>query len=115
MNHRQRAGAAFAALVVAICIACPAGAQTNKSKAHAQPAKAAAGASGSQIVASINGENITRSEVADQLVADQTARVSATLPEVADRSRPVASSVGALVLMRMKANGNTPITVSRAE
>lgn len=122
MNDRQRAGAAIAALVVAMCAACPAGAQASKPTAHvpashttAKAAMPSSGASGSPVLASINGENITRAEVFDQLMADQMARLSATLPELADRTRPVAGSVGALVLMRMRANGNKPVTVSRAD
>ena len=69
------------------------------------------------VVATVNGEPITRTEVADTVLADQMAQLAVTDPMFigAKYQRGAAGSVGAYVLQRMAANGWKPVTVSRAE
>jgi len=69
------------------------------------------------VVATVNGEPITRAEVADTVLADQMAQLAVTDPMFigAKYQRGAAGSVGAYVLQRMAANGWKPVTVSRAE
>jgi parvulin-like peptidyl-prolyl isomerase len=86
--------------------------------AHAQkpaPAKNAPAKAASEVIATVNGEKITKSMIAAQLLDDQVARLSVTQPQFKDNQRPVAGAVGALTLRKMKAAGGKPVTISRAE
>ncbi len=67
------------------------------------------------VVATVNGEPITRQQVMAQIVPDQIARIKAT--SFPDRVRPLAASVGTLVLERLfnPANHDKPIVVSEQE
>jgi foldase protein PrsA len=75
----------------------------------------AAKAEDSQVVASVNGEKITRAEVVDDLFASQLAGLNATDPMFRDRQRPLAGSIGALVLIDMQKNGGKPVTITHED
>ena len=68
-----------------------------------------------EVVATVNGEKITKAQIAGQLLDDQTARLGVSRPEFKDNQRPVAGAVGSLVLKKMHAAGGKPVTVSRQE
>lgn len=70
---------------------------------------------GAKVVATVNGEKITRAQVVDQMLSEQTARLTATNSQFADRQRATAGVVGALVLKRMATSGGRPVTISRAD
>jgi len=71
--------------------------------------------SDSDVVATVNGEKITRAQVVNEIFTAQMAGLKATNPMFKDRQRPFAGSVGALVLLRMAANGGKPVTISRED
>jgi len=71
--------------------------------------------SASTVVASVNGEAITRAQIADELLRQQTTKLSATNPIFQDHNRLVAGVVGTLALKKMAASGGQPVTVSRSE
>ncbi len=111
---RTRRSAALTLIAILWSVAVvPAVAHQNKQKAAVTSAQD----TGSIVVATVNGGKITRKEVADRLIADQTAQMGVTDPELlpASRSRPVAASVGALIMNKMQSNGGKPTTVTRAE
>lgn len=66
-----------------------------------------------EVVATVNGEKLTRAQVTDEVLADQEARLKATNPQFRDRARPIAASIGALVMKRMGASKGKPVSVSR--
>ncbi len=68
-----------------------------------------------EVVATVNGEKITRNQIADEVLADQQARMNARNPQYQDRVRPVAASIGALVLKRMGGGLTKPVSVTRAD
>src|SRR5687768_9895416 len=68
-----------------------------------------------EVVAIVNGEKLTKSQIAGQLLDDQTARLGVSRPEFKDTARPVAGAVGSLVLKKMHAAGGKPVSVSRQE
>lgn len=96
-------------MLLAGIVAGPAMAQATKK------AVAAANDSGAAAVATVNGEKISRAQIADDLVNQETTRLTATNPAFQDRNRLVAGVIGALALKKMAANGNRPVTLSRAE
>lgn len=67
------------------------------------------------VVAVVNGEKITGQQIADDVLADQQARLKATNPQFQDRVRPIAGSIGVLVMNRMAASGGKPVTISRED
>jgi len=71
--------------------------------------------SADEVVAIINGEKITREQIAEDVLADQQARLKATNPQFQDRVRPIAGSIGVLVLNRLAASGGKPVTISRQD
>lgn len=87
--------------------------------AAVQAAKRGAAAdTSSTVVATVNGEKITRGEIFDSVMADEAAREAASDPASAERvkqQRFSAGSAGALLLKKMSKNGWQPTTVSRAE
>lgn len=96
-------------MILVLCAALPAFAQRSKRKAkHTADSEA-------MVIATVNGEKITRREVIEDMIADQVARLAVTKPQFIDRQRPVAASIGVLVMKRMQKNGGRPVTVSRAE
>lgn len=109
-TQRATATALFATLILIAGAAGPAHAQKAARKTRARPAPA-----GSEVVATVNGQKITRAMVVDDLLADQDARIRATEPRFADRQRPVAAAIGALVLRRLQAGGGKAVTVTRPE
>src|SRR2546423_13093037 len=97
-RSRQSAALFLTAISLSVLPAISASAQKSK-----KPAASAVKDSSSVMVATVNGSKITRGEVADRLFADQLAQLDATNPQMmtAARSRPVAASVGALVMRKM--------------
>jgi len=83
--------------------------------AYGQAGKKAVADSGSMVVATVNGDKITRAQVADELISQQTTKLNAKNPVFQDKNRIVAGIVGALVLKKMAVNGGQPASVSRAE
>lgn len=79
---------------------------------QAKPAPPAAG-SPALVAAIVNGQVITWRSIAEDILADQEARLAATNPQFRDRARPIAASIGAMVLERMKAAKGGPVTVTR--
>lgn len=69
------------------------------------------------MVATVNGEPITKSEVADVVLADQMAQLAVTDPMFigAKYQRGAAGAVGAYVLQQMAAHGWKPVTVTRGQ
>jgi len=118
MDSRRyaRTGMILAAMVGALGWALPSVAQASqKAPAHKPSASTASAAKDDpEVVAIVNGEKITRSMVASELLSDQIKKLSATDPNFADRTRPVAAAVGALVLKRL-GSGTGVVTVTRAE
>jgi foldase protein PrsA len=113
MYLRQRAAApaivAFAAVPMLVV------ASTAPSAAQARKPAAAAASSASRVAASVNGEVISREQLADELIRQQTTKLSATNPVFQDRNRLLSGVVGTLALKKMAANGGSPVTVSRSE
>ncbi len=97
--------AAVAALVGAAWLATAQAQKPTRKALAKQPAD--------EVVATVNGEKITRRQIADEVLADQEARLKATNPQFKDRARPIAGSVGVLVLDRLAKSGGKPVTVSR--
>src|SRR5262245_1936516 len=60
----------------------------------------------SEIVATVNGEPILRTQIASDLIANQTASLSAGRPEYKDSQPVVAASIGGLVLKRLASGGS---------
>lgn len=118
MNPRRhaRTGWALLAACCALGMAAPSLAQSGKAHAAQKPqAKSTKSEKDDpEVVAIVNGQKITRTEVANELLDDQMKKLTATDPNFADRTRAVAASVGALVLKRMGA-GAGPVTVTRAQ
>ncbi len=113
MAARAMVLAAVPAIVTIVgIVSTPAFAQVKKKAAVPKEAPADAGAI---VVASVNGEKITRAQIADELIAQQTTKLSATNPIFADKNRVVAGIVGALALKKMAANAGRPVSISRAE
>lgn len=83
--------------------------------AQKKPAKTAAKQSADPVVATVNGENITRKQIADDVLADQEARMNAKNPQYQDRVRPIAGSIGALVIKKLAASKGAPVSVSRQD
>lgn len=83
--------------------------------AQKKTAKPVAKPTADEVVATVNGEKITRQQVADEVLADQQARLNAKNPQYQDRARPVAASIGALVLKRMGVGLSKPASVTRDE
>ncbi|MBM3496658.1 MAG: hypothetical protein FJX72_20415 [Armatimonadetes bacterium] len=77
--------------------------------------KQAGKASADEVVATVNGEKITRAQIADEVLADQEARINAKNPQYKDRVRPIAASIGALVMKRMATAKAAPVSVTRAD
>src|SRR5204862_4240504 len=73
--------------------------------------------SSSVMLAHVHASKSTRGEVPDRFFADQLAQLDATNPQMmtAARSRPVAASVGALVMRKMRSSGGAAATVTRGE
>ncbi len=118
MNARCLARNGWALLAVSLPLgwAVPSLAQAPKTPAPAKaaaPAKTAA-PSDPEIIATVNGEKITRTEIANELIDDQLKKLSATDPNFADKARPVAGSVGVLILKRLAAGAGT-VSVTRAQ
>ena len=112
--NRSRRFAALTLAAVALSVAVTAIAAPQKKQKASSPAVKD---TSSVAVATVNGEKITRGEIADRLMSDQLAQLNATNPQamVAARSRPVAASIGALIMKKMSANPNVPVTVTRKE
>jgi foldase protein PrsA len=70
--------------------------------------------SGGEIPLIVNGVKVTRAEIFDELVADQTMRMMATDPRFVDKTRPVAGSLGAYLLPKF-AGGASSIALTRTE
>ena len=106
----------FSRLLAATAIA---GGAFTAGLAHAQkpaaPPKTPAAKPASQVVAVVNGEQITKAQIASQLLDDQIARLTVTQPQFKDNQRPVAGAVGALVLKKMQAAPGKPVSVTRQE
>lgn len=127
MYPRKRASARAAALALAPALGCalfaaPLLAQSGKRASHsahpsrtAHSAPASVGDTSGVVVATVNGEKITRAEVVSDLLRDQQAKLATTDPRFEDRQRTTAASIGALVMKRMSANGGKPVTVTKAE
>src|SRR4051812_773469 len=96
-------------MLLAGIAAGPAMAQASKKAA------APAGDSGAAAVATVNGEKISREQVAEELLNQQATKLTATNPAFKDRNRLMAGVIGTLALKKMAANGNKPVTISRAE
>jgi len=117
MNKRQCAGAAMliAPLVLALWSASAA---SRRPMPQSKPSAAALGA---KVVATVNGEKITRAQVLDDLLLNQTARLGATNPQFANiYGRPAAEvgvivRIGELAAKRMAASGGKPVSISRAD
>lgn len=105
-KRRAGGGLLAAALAIGLCAAAFVSAQTARTVGRG---------TGGQVVATVNGEKILRDEVAEQLLREQTARLSVTNPQFMDRQRQVAASVGALVLKKLAASGGRSATVTRSE
>lgn len=116
MCNWQRASVLLlsAVLVAALMSVGSASAQKRKARPAAQN-KAVTKDTGGMVVATVNGEKITRAEVYAEMFNDQIARLQATNPGFIDRQRALAGSVGVLVLQRMATNGGKPVTISREE
>lgn len=114
MYVRQRAAARsiLLAAVPMLAVSGVAPAMAQKARKPAAPARAAVGGT---VAASVNGEKITREQLADELFRQQTTKLSATNPIFQDRNRVLAGVVGTLALKKMAANGGKPVTVTRAE
>lgn len=69
----------------------------------------------SVVVATVNGEKITRGEVFDWMMLDQAAKLGATVPQAQDRARAAASVAGALVVKKMAKSDWAPVTVTRLD
>src|SRR5262249_44961776 len=67
------------------------------------------------IVATVNGEPILKSQIASELIANQTASLNAGKPEYKDSQPVVAASIGGLVLKRLQTAGGKPVNISRPE
>lgn len=109
----------IAAAALIVC-GLPLSAQSGRSKVSSQKAtahKPAAASADSAVVATVDGDKITRQEIADDLVADQMAQLAVTNPKFmnAARARPVAASIGALVMQKMAKSGGKPVTITRDE
>ena len=96
----------LAACVITATLVASAAAQKKTTKPAANPSVDA-------VVATVNGVKITRYQVADEILADQLARLNAKNPQYQDRARPVAGSIGALVLKQMAAAPGKPARVTR--
>ncbi len=83
--------------------------------AHQPKPIQAAKAAKPEPAAIVNGQVIGRNDLATELIADQMARINAGNPQYADKQRPVAASVGTLLLKKMMAAGSKPIALSRQE
>ncbi len=104
----RRHGSAYAALALAALAS--AGVALGQAKPAPTPKPPAP-----DVVAIVNGERITRGAIAEQLIADQVARISALDERYADRARPVAASVGSVILKRLAGRGaRKSMTVTRA-
>ncbi len=68
-----------------------------------------------EVVATVNGEKITKTQIAGQLLDDQIARLAVTHAQFKDNQRPVAGAAGTLLLKKMQAAGGKPVSVSRQE
>ena len=79
--------------------------------------KAASSAAGTANVtaATIDGEKITRGQVVDALLKNQAANIAALEPQLADKTRPMATSIGTLMVKKMSANGWGSASVTRGE
>ncbi len=98
--------AGFAGL--ACLLAVPALSGQTKSGAKAAAARDA-------VVATVNGQKIMRLDIANEVLDDQAARLRATNPQFQDRARPIAGSIGALVMKRMASSGNKPVSITRSD
>lgn len=83
--------------------------------ASAQSKRPVAAGAGGAMVASVNGEKITRDQVVTDILLAQTAKLNATNPIFKDRNRMAAGTVGALVLKKMAANGGKSAAVTHDE
>jgi parvulin-like peptidyl-prolyl isomerase len=95
------AAAMFGCVVVAV------GAHAQKAGRKAAPAD--------EVVATVNGEKIMRNDIAEEVLADQEARLNAKNPQYRDRVRPVAGSIGALVMKKLAAAKDGPVSVTRTD
>lgn len=68
-----------------------------------------------EVIATVNGQNVTRTEIGSELIEDQIARLSASMPQFADQQRPIAGAVGALVLKELATEGSSRVAVSRKQ
>lgn len=94
----------------------PGWAQKSRSQGKTQSkVQASQKAQDDEVVAIVNGEKITRQQIADEVLADQGARLKATNAQFRDRARPIAASVGVLVLDKLAKSGGKPVSVSREE
>lgn len=113
---RVRCALAVSLMAAAVCmVSTDAHALQAKTQAKAQAKTQPKTSPADQVVATVNGEKLTRRQVADEVLADQASRLKATNPQFADRARPVAASIGALVMKRMEASKGKPVSVTRAE
>ncbi|MCX6362554.1 MAG: peptidylprolyl isomerase [Armatimonadetes bacterium] len=108
----RRHGSVHAALALAALAAT--GAALGQAKPASKPA-AAPKPPAPDVVAVVNGERITRGAIAEQLIADQVARISALDERYADRARPVAAAVGSVLLKQLAGpKARRQVTVTRA-
>ncbi|HSV73238.1 MAG TPA: peptidylprolyl isomerase [Chthonomonadales bacterium] len=76
---------------------------------------------GAVVVATVNGQRITRAAILEEALADQLARLRSTDPQAADVSgRPVYElyalvGAGDVVVQRLRQSGGRPVTFSRAD
>jgi parvulin-like peptidyl-prolyl isomerase len=108
---RTKRALAIAALVTASGAVAIAAAQSAR--------RGAVKDTSSVVVATVNGEKITRGDVLDSLMSDEVARMAATDPRVQNQLKqqpmPTSSLVGKIVLRKMSKNGWKPVSVSREE
>ena len=95
---------------------CAAGVATaQKTTPKPTSTKPAAAKPAPEVVATVNGEKITKTQIAGQLLDDQIARLGVTHAQFKDNQRPVAGAAGTLLLKKMQAAGGKPVSVSRQE
>jgi len=115
MRHWQRVSALLLSAMLAVSLTAHlANAQKRKARPAAPKPTVTKDTSG-MVVATVNGEKITRAQVYEEMLNDQIARLQATNPGFIDRQRALAGTVGILVLRRMAANGGKPVTIRREE
>jgi len=105
----------IAAASLLIC-ALPLSAQSGKLKSAAKPSKAPPPRS-PRSWHRWTAEKISRQDIVDDLFADQMAQLAVTNPQFLNsaRARPVAASIGALLMQKMAKSNGKPVTIAREE